>query len=173
MKTHMGTLPKEQEGAMNGQEFGPLVKRAARAKGLSQGRLGYLLTDDDGPFIDSSRVRLLYEGKWRLTHATVERLIDLLAPYLDPAEAWAASGLLPPGVDADMLRRLDLFASRTPVAAGTGRTALKGQYVQSPAYAHDLGKLIVFPLERRRSCRRRQPRFLEVAEAAELAKVAV
>ncbi len=93
---------------MEVQEFGPLVKRAAKAKGLSQGRLGYLLTDDDGPFIDSSRVRLLYEGKWRLTHATVERLIDLLAPYLDPAEAWAASGLLPPGVTADMLRKLDM-----------------------------------------------------------------
>lgn len=95
---------------MEGQEFGPLVKRAAKAKGLSQGRLGYLLTDDNGAFIDSSRVRLLYEGKWRLTHATVQRLISILAPYLDPAEAWAAAGLLPPGTTADHLRRLDLTA---------------------------------------------------------------
>ena len=96
---------------MEGQEFGPLVKRAAKAKGLSQGRLGYLLTDDDGPFIDSSRVRLLYEGKWRLTHETVERLINILAPHLDAAEAWAAAGLLPPGMTADHLRKLHLVAS--------------------------------------------------------------
>lgn len=109
---------------MEVQDFGPLVKRAAKAKGISQGRLGYLLTDDEGPFIDSSRVRLLYEGKWRLTHATVERLIDLLAPYLDPAEAWTASGLLPPGVTADMLRKLDLVG-----AHGNGLTA---RYTSGP-----------------------------------------
>jgi len=118
---------------MEGQEFGPLVKRAAAAKGISQGRLGYLLTDDDGRFIDSSRVRLPYEGKWRLTQATVQRLIRILSPYLDPAEAWAAAGLLPPGMTADMLRKLDLVT--------TGARAVLPGSVALPV-SSELGQLI-------------------------------
>jgi hypothetical protein len=147
---------------MEGQEFGPLVKRAAKAKGVSQGRLGYLLTDDDGPFIDSSRVRLLYEGKWRLTHATVERLIGILAPYLDPAEAWAAAGLLPPGTTADHLRKLDLVASATnELTARSPNTIPLPVELDDPALLRRLG---VPNLERRRAERRRRLRLVPQVE---------
>lgn len=136
---------------MGNQEFGSLVRRAAGAKGLSQGRLGYLLTqqDPDGPLLDAKQAGLIYQGKRRPTRKLIESLIDVLAPHLDPAEAWAAAGLLPPGMTADMLRKLDMFASRHPAAAAAGPGALTHRSGKPQAHVKGLGQLIPFTPRRR------------------------
>lgn len=123
---------------MGTKDFGQLTKQAARAKGMSQGRLGYLLTTPDGPFFDASQVRSIYLGHRRLTPELVERLIEILHPHLDPYEAWPAAGLKPPRLRPEHLRRLDelLRSEGAPVICG---------YCWSPA--HTLGHERQVPAE--------------------------
>lgn len=132
-------------------EFGQLIRAAMQDKGLSQGKVAALVGLYDGDrYLDATQVRLLMTGERKPTRGLVQRLVEVLD--LDPPEAWAAAGLLPPGVTADMLRRLDVFAL---VKAGVGASTVTQQYARSPAYAPRMGVLIPFPVERRQHDRRR------------------
>lgn len=129
---------------MGAREFGQLAKRAAKAKGLSQGRLGYLITDPDGPFFDASQVRLIYQGKRRPTRELVERLIQVLD--LPEDEAWHAAGLWPPDLDIEGYRRYRQHA--LAAAAGTGPDALTHWLGKPQGSVKGLGRLIPFPVGR-------------------------
>ncbi len=103
--------------------FGELVAEAMRRKRWGDyhvsAAIGLL---PDNKVINNTQIRRIRTGeRQHLTRDLVERLIDVLG--LDPAEAWAAAGLLPPGVTADMLRRLELVAT-TPRAVSPGRHSL-------------------------------------------------
>jgi transcriptional regulator with XRE-family HTH domain len=103
---------------MSGKEFGDLVSRRMIEKDISQRRLAARLGElPDGTLFDSTGIRVLKEGKRRLTRNLVARLIDLLD--LDPDEAWATAGLLPPEVSADELRQLRRFRDDLARAATT------------------------------------------------------
>jgi hypothetical protein len=85
--------------------FGQLIKAGLEMTGLSQGRLGGLISDfRDGPVFDATGVRLIMEGKRRLTPKLVQQLIDILD--LDPGAAWFHSGLRAPWVSLDDYRTL-------------------------------------------------------------------
>jgi hypothetical protein len=167
---------------MGAKEFGGLVERRMAELDISQNRLASRLGElEDGRIFDATQVRLIREGRRRLDHVLVSKLIDLLE--IDPAEGWAAAGLLPRGVTADMLRRLDIFASHDLASVATGRSALTRQSVKTAVKAQGMATLIQFPVrsgaqvghversDRRRRYRRtgdsrkrvRTPRF--VAEA--------
>ena len=86
--------------------FGRLMREGMHAKKLSQGRLGGRISDFvDGPTFDAGGVRMLMVGQRRLTHSLVAKIIEELE--LDWAEAWVASGLMPPEVTAEELRKID------------------------------------------------------------------
>src|SRR6266542_4728386 len=81
-----------------------------------------LLPGDKG--FDAKQVWRLRRGERRnLSRDLVARLIEILG--LDPDDAWAASGLLPPEVTAEELRQLRRF--RGTDAAVAGGRALKHQ----------------------------------------------
>jgi transcriptional regulator with XRE-family HTH domain len=93
---------------MGQREFGELVSRRMEEVGISQRRLASRLGElSDGSLFDSTSIRTIREGQRRLTHELVARLILILD--MDSAEAWAASGLLPPGVSAEDLRQVERF----------------------------------------------------------------
>lgn len=95
---------------MGAAEFGRLMGRAMAEQGISQNRLASRLGElPDGRIFDATQIRLIREGRRRLDRELVQRLIELL--NIDWAEGWATSGLLPPGVTADHLRKLDLVAA--------------------------------------------------------------
>jgi transcriptional regulator with XRE-family HTH domain len=97
-------------------EFGKLVSQRMDQVGISQRRLASRLGElSDGSLFDSTSIRTIREGQRRLNHELVNRLIEILS--MDPDEAWAASGLLPPGVTAEELRQLRSFR-RAAVVAG-------------------------------------------------------
>jgi transcriptional regulator with XRE-family HTH domain len=79
--------------------FGRLMKAGMTRKGVTQRRLGRMLSvDPEGPIYDATTIRMIQQGDRRLTHELVAMIVELLE--LDWAEAWAASGLLPPDVSA-------------------------------------------------------------------------
>jgi hypothetical protein len=79
--------------------FGKLMRAGLKRTGISQGKLGGRNSDfQNGPIYDASAIRMLMAGQRRLNHKIVTEIIDILG--LDWAEAWAASGLLPPDVSA-------------------------------------------------------------------------
>jgi transcriptional regulator with XRE-family HTH domain len=79
--------------------FGRLMKAGMDRKRITQRRLGRMLSvDPEGPIYDATTIRMIQQGERRLTHELVATIVDLLE--LDWAEAWAASGLLPPDVNA-------------------------------------------------------------------------
>jgi transcriptional regulator with XRE-family HTH domain len=91
-------------------------------RGISQNRLASRLGElPDGRIFDATQIRLIREGRRRLDRELVQRLIELLD--IDWAEGWATSGLLPPGMTADHLRKLDLVATGSKkVLPGTLRS---------------------------------------------------
>ena len=146
---------------MSAKEFGALMERRMAELGISQNRLASRLGElEDGRIFDATQVRLIREGRRRLDHVLVQRLIELLA--MDEAQAWAAAGLWPPDLDLEGYRRY----RQEVVGAGTTRSSLTQQFVRFPAYAPRMGALIPFPAERRvgRPDRRRRTRYLELAE---------
>jgi hypothetical protein len=157
-------------------EFGKLVSQRMSELGISQRRLGSRLGElSDGSNFDSSAIRAVKDGLRRLTHELVSRLIEELKMTPEQAdEAWAASGLLPPGVTAEELRQLRSFR-RAPVAAQpeklTGwKPVPAGQPAPAPAprvpLPSDLGALREFDeLVRRNGRGRRRLRSLTAVTA--------
>jgi transcriptional regulator with XRE-family HTH domain len=104
---------------MGAVEFGKLVSQRMDDLGMSQRRLASRLGElSDGSLFDSTSIRHIREGKRRPTHELVGRLIEIL--HLEPGEAWAASGLLPPGVSAEELRQLQSFRETHLTIAAVG-----------------------------------------------------
>ena len=91
--------------------IGDLVDRAARARGWGDQRVAFEIgVLPSEKVFNATQVKRLRRGeRQNLSHELIQRLIDALR--LDPAEAWAAAGLLPPGTTADMLRKLDLVTT--------------------------------------------------------------
>ena len=123
--------------------IGDLVDRAARARGWGDQRVAFEIgVLPSEKVFNATQVKRLRRGeRQNLSHELIQRLIDALR--LDPAEAWAAAGLLPPGTTADILRKLDLVA--------TGTRAVSPGSVRFPV-ASELDMLI--RRNRRRSDRR-------------------
>jgi hypothetical protein len=87
------------------QEFGRLVDRVIRERGLSQADVGIDVGRlPDGRKLNEKAVERIRRGGRRLDHVLVQTLIDKLD--LDPAEAWAKAGLWPPDLDETEYRRL-------------------------------------------------------------------
>lgn len=131
---------------MGAKELGDLCEVVRQARGWSLARMAYeigLVPPDDKALNESQAKRIL-EGRRRVDWWMVERLITVFA--LDPAEAWAAAGLLPPGVTADMLRKLDLVASLEPATAGVGPDALTHWLGNPQGHVKAMGRLIPFPV---------------------------
>jgi hypothetical protein len=85
--------------------FGKLMREGMHRAGISQGKLGGRISDfEQGPVYDASAIRMLMRGQRRLNHKIVAQIIEVLD--LDWAEAWAASGLLPPDVSAAELEAI-------------------------------------------------------------------
>jgi hypothetical protein len=123
--------------------FGRLMREGLKRTGISQGKLGGRISDfQNGPIYDASAIRMLMAGQRRLNHKIVTEIIDILG--LDWAEAWAASGLLPPDVSAADLeviqahrrrrgdRQLDSLAA-TGAVSDQQRGATSG-YLLFPAH---------------------------------------
>jgi transcriptional regulator with XRE-family HTH domain len=99
---------------MGTTEFGQLADAARRERGYSLARvavgIGVL---PDGGVLNETQVKRILEGRRSLDRHLIERLIDVLG--LDRADAWEAAlesaDLKPPGLTADMLRKLDLVAA--------------------------------------------------------------
>jgi hypothetical protein len=90
---------------MGATEFGLVVDRAIRAKGLSQSDVGIDVGRlPDGRKLNEKAVERIRQGGRRIDHMLVARLIEVLD--LDPAEAWAAAGLWPPDLELSEYRRL-------------------------------------------------------------------
>ncbi len=140
---------------MGATEFGRLMGRAMAERGISQNRLASRLGElPDGRIFDATQIRLIRQGRRRLDHQLVQRLIELLD--LDPAEAWATAGLWPPDLDMDGYRRHRL------TARSVGQTALPVPVeLQDAALLRRLG---VPNLERRRVQRRRRLRLVPQVE---------
>lgn len=116
---------------MAAKEFGKLVSDRMEELGLSQRRLAARMGElPDGSLYDATSIRTVREGQRRLTHELISRLIDILG--LDPDEAWAASGLLPPGVSAEELRQLRRF--RADVVARQPRETTRSSFRSFDAF---------------------------------------
>jgi len=139
--------------AMGAREFGTLVSDRMGQLRLSQNRLASRLGElPDGRIFDATQIRMIREGRRRLDQPLVARLIEILD--LDPDEAWAASGLLPPEVSAEELRQLRQFRLAAVGAAQAekvmpGKLVLAGQTVA-----------IILPFERDRRRRQRRRRLV-------------
>jgi hypothetical protein len=124
--------------------IGDLVDRAAKARRWGDQRVAFEIgVLPSEKVFNATQVKRLRRGeRQNLSHELIQRLIDALD--LDPAEAWAAAGLLPPGVTADMLRRLDM--ERAVVGASSDQPDPKS------------GRLLEWPAPRRSADRRRRDR---------------
>ena len=92
------------------ESFGRLVDEARQRKGWGLNRLTVELGTVEGQILNATQLKRLFDGERRyLAPKWVQRCIERLD--LDPAEAWAAAGLLPPGTDAEALRRTGLVAT--------------------------------------------------------------
>ncbi len=135
--------------------FGRMVdKRAAelRLKDYQlQTAIGLL---PDNKVFSAKQIGRLRAGAYRLVpKEVVKRLIEVL--HLDPDDAWAAAGVLPPGIRAEDLRRLrSLRAASGPAAPAS----------IPDSYAYP--KLIRLPTDRRHSDRRRRRPLVASAHAA-------
>ena len=93
---------------MGAQEFGQVVEAERLRRGWTRSKLAVVVGIlDDGSALDATQIRRIVEGTRKLDHDIVRRLIEALD--LDPYEAWPASGLIPPRLDAVMLRKLDAY----------------------------------------------------------------
>lgn len=116
--------------------FGRLMKEGMEKTGLSQGRVGGLISNfREGPVFDATGVRLIMEGKRRLNHELVSKIIDVL--QLDPLPAWEAAGLWPPGLSADDLS--ETLAIRSMTAAGRVARSPEGARSAAPSLSSDQG----------------------------------
>jgi transcriptional regulator with XRE-family HTH domain len=99
---------------MGAPEFGRLVDQRMQELDLSQARLAVLVgVLPDGRVLNETQVRRIREGERRLDEDLVARLV--VALDLDPEPAWEASGLWPPGLTAEHLRRLRVVTTRPEV----------------------------------------------------------
>jgi len=107
---------------MGRREFGQMIEAARLERGWTRSKLaagiGIL---PDGSALDATQVRRLVEGGRVLDPDLIRRLIELLG--LDPAEAWEASGVLPPDMTAEDLRAIWERVATRKMAAG--RVALR------------------------------------------------
>lgn len=149
---------------MGARELGELCEAERRRRGWSLARVAYeigLVPPHDRALNESQAKRIL-EGRRGLDEWMIWRLISVFG--LRPAAAWAAAGLLPKGVDEEMLSKLEFFAT-TPselTARSVGQTVLP-----VPAELQDaalLRRLGVPNLERRRVQRRRRLRLVPQVE---------
>ncbi len=103
--------------------FAAIFDEAMKRKGWGYNRLSVEIgVLPSGGIFNPTQIRRLRLGERKhMSHELLERLIDVLD--LDPAEAWAAAGLLPPGTTADMLRKLELVAT-SPMTQLPGTVAL-------------------------------------------------
>ena len=99
---------------MGAPEFGHMVEQAMRAKRDDKGRpwgqgrlaaeLGVL--PESRRVFDATGIRRIKQGKRILDRELVVCLIDVLAPELNPVEAWMAAFGPPPWLTEDAYRRL-------------------------------------------------------------------
>jgi transcriptional regulator with XRE-family HTH domain len=67
------------EGTMSAKEFGDLVDHRMAELEISQRRLAMRLGElSDGRIFEATQIRLIREGRRRLDHELVQRLIDVL-----------------------------------------------------------------------------------------------
>ena len=137
--------------------FAAIFDEAMKRKGWGYNRLSVEIgVLPSGGIFNPTQIRRLRLGERKhMSHELLERLIDVLD--LDPAEAWAAAGLLPPGTTADMLRKLELVAT-TPSELTARLVA-----IPLPVEFDDaalLRRLGMPHLERRRAERRRRLRLV-------------
>ncbi len=138
---------------MGAREFGTLVSDRMGQLRLSQNRLASRLGElPDGRIFDATQIRMIREGRRRLDQPLVARLIEILD--LDPDEAWAASGLLPPEVSAEELRQLRQFRLAA-VGAAQAEKVMPGKLVLAGQTA-----AIILPFERDRRRRQRRRRLV-------------
>jgi transcriptional regulator with XRE-family HTH domain len=90
---------------MGRADFGALVERHMRDKGLSQGRLAARLGEfPDGRYFDASSIRLLIQGRREIDDQLLDRLVSLLD--IDRAEAYFTLGRWPDDLTLSEYRRL-------------------------------------------------------------------
>ena len=93
---------------MGAIEFGHLLSDRMEELKLSQNRLASRIGElPDGRIFDATQVRMLREGRRRLDHMLVGRLIEVLEWDQDPeaeARAWLTAGLAPEGATLDDYR---------------------------------------------------------------------
>lgn len=125
---------------MGRREFGQMIETARMARGWTRSKLaagiGIL---PDGSALDATQVRRLVEGGRVLDPDLIYRLINLLE--LDPAEAWEASGVLPPDMTAEDLRAIwERAATRAVTAAGRVASPARGGSSAAPPFTADQGE---------------------------------
>lgn len=130
---------------MGAQEFGQLVEAERQKRGWTRSKLAVSVgVLDDGSALDATQIRRIVEGTRKLNRDVIERLIDALG--LDRAEAWEAAlesaDLKPPGLTADMLRRLHLVASDDSALAATSANGVIARKVGILPVEQGLGELI-------------------------------
>lgn len=99
---------------MGAVEFGQMVDQAMRTKRTDEGRpwgQGRLASElgvlpESGRVFDATGIRRIRLGQRTLDPELVTSLIDVLAPELDPVEAWAAAFPPPPWLSLDAYRAL-------------------------------------------------------------------
>jgi transcriptional regulator with XRE-family HTH domain len=120
--------------------FGEMVDEGVRQKGWSDYQLSAAIGLLPGEkAFNATQVRRLRRGERRnVTHDLVAKLIELLD--LDPAEAWHAAGLWPPGLEPEDLPNLsELAAARGKAAqrvAREGATAAASPDQRKPTTAY-------------------------------------
>jgi hypothetical protein len=113
--------------------FGEMVDEGVRLKGWSDYQLSAAIGLLPGEkAFNATQVRRLRRGERRnVTHDLVAKLIGLLD--LDPAEAWHAAGLWPPGLDPEDVRDIsELLATRRTTAAGRVASPSEGARTAAP-----------------------------------------
>ncbi len=120
---------------MGAREFGQEVEERRLQLGWTRSKLAVAIGIlPDGTALDATQVRRLIEGGRRLDSDVVDRIAKALG--WDALKAAEMAGVWPPGLTADMLRKLDVFAGQQPAlaSAGAARIALKHQLAQSQGH---------------------------------------
>jgi len=120
--------------ATDAERFGRMVELAMIAKGWGQGRLAANLGElPSGRVFDATGIRRIRLGQRTLDQELVLHLIDVLAPELDPVEAWMAAFPPPPWVTLDAyraalndghMRAVSRLRSRRTLAGASNRSML-------------------------------------------------
>jgi hypothetical protein len=136
------------------EALGRMVDQAATEQGWTDSQLSSAIGLLPGrKSFHAKQVGRLRDGEYKhVPREVVGRLIPILS--LDPDEAWAASGLLPPGVNAEELRRLRQFRESAVASASTEGSALKDQLASRSAPV----TIVAERRGRRQGERRRLPR---------------